>query len=234
MRRILEPEILDTLDAEDPLAESSRRDLRRVNALMGNEGLCHRAIVAALEGRAPKRLVELGCGDGEFLAGIAREFQGRPGWRDVEVWLVDRVPAVREPTLGIFREAGWSPRVVTADVFAWLDEAPGADLYLANLFLHHFSGDSLRTLLRGVARRASVLVACEPRRSRLALWASRGLGLIGCNAVTRHDGVVSVRAGFAGKELGGLWPDEEGWVLTESGAGWFSHLFTARRKGRGA
>jgi hypothetical protein len=56
------------------------------------------------------------------------------------------------------------------------------------------------------------------------------LWVVGCNDVTRHDAVVSVRAGFAGKELSPLWPEAPDWELAEHAAGSFSHLFIARRK----
>jgi hypothetical protein len=61
------------------------------------------------------------------------------------------------------------------------------------------------------------------------LFCSRLLWAIGCNAVTRHDAVVSVRAGFSGGELSALWPDQQNWRLTEQRAGMFSHLFIARK-----
>jgi len=54
------------------------------------------------------------------------------------------------------------------------------------------------------------------------------MGLMGCNAVTRHDARVSVRAGFRDDELSRLWPSG-GWTLEERGAPPFSHLFVARR-----
>jgi hypothetical protein len=54
--------------------------------------------------------------------------------------------------------------------------------------------------------------------------------LIGCGPVTRHDGRISVRAGFAGSELSTLWPDKQNWELVERRVGLFSHLFIARRK----
>ena len=58
-----------------------------------------------------------------------------------------------------------------------------------------------RRLLAGCARRADALAACEPRRSRFALGASHLIFFLGANAVTRRDGVLSVRAGFVGQEL---------------------------------
>jgi hypothetical protein len=53
--------------------------------------------------------------------------------------------------------------------------------------------------------------------------------MVGCSEVTRHDAIVSVRAGFAGRELSMLWP-AEGWDTAEKSAGLFSHSFAARRR----
>jgi hypothetical protein len=64
----------------------------------------------------------------------------------------------------------------------------------------------------------------------LALQASRLLGLIGCNEVTRHDAVVSVRAGFVDQELSALWPERTRWHLQEEAAGLFSHCFVAQQR----
>lgn len=54
------------------------------------------------------------------------------------------------------------------------------------------------------------------------------LWVLGCNDVTRHDAVVSVRAGIARGELSSLWADHDHWQLAEHRAGIFSHLFIAR------
>lgn len=121
--------------------------------------------------------------------------------------------------------------MVRADVLAWL-AAPDTGrrpIIVANLFVHHFAGARLRALLEGIAGHAGAFLCCEPRRSRFALQSSRMLGAIGCNDVTRHDAVASVRAGFSARELSSLWPRPNEWSLQEGPAGWFSHLFCARR-----
>ena len=97
------------------------------------------------------------------------------------------------------------------------------------LFLHHFEPGRLACLLALVAKRTRFFVACEPRRSGTALLGSRLLGLVGCNDVTRHDAVVSVRAGFRDREISALWP-VGGWDTEESPRGLFSHCFIARRR----
>jgi len=211
MERMLEPEWLDSLPPYDARAQRSRADLRRVNALMGNA----RHVARALHGAT--RIADLGAGDGSFMQGVVRRLR-RPG---AEVTLVDRV-ALPDPQ--------WQASAVAADAHEFLARpGPRFDAIVANLFLHHFDPAALRRLLALAARRTALFVACEPRRSRLALQASRLLGLLGCNDVTRHDAAVSVRAGFLGRELSALWPEQDGWALSEGPARPFGHLFVARR-----
>ena len=117
-----------------------------------------------------------------------------------------------------------------ADALEWLSKCDiRSDLVLTNLFLHHFSHEELRNLLRGVARLTPAFLALEPRRSWWSLAVSRMVGCIGCNRVTRHDAPASVRAGFDGQELSDLWSCSNDWTLQEQRAGWFSHTFLASR-----
>src|SRR6266536_4286482 len=67
VNRRVEPELLDSLPADDPGAVGSRRDLQRLNAWMGHGQLMARALRSALDDAAPQQLVELGAGDGEFM-----------------------------------------------------------------------------------------------------------------------------------------------------------------------
>lgn len=229
MERCVEPELLDALPAHDPRALGSRRDLERVNASMGNARIMAQVLGGALVNRKPQRIAEIGAGDGRFALSVARRL-GR-GFRGTSVVLVDRANAVRAETCGAFEQLGWDPECVAADVFDWVRGLVGpCDAITANLFLHHFSKAQLAGLFREVAGHTRLLVAVEPRRSAFCLRFSRLLWLLGCNRVTRHDAPVSVRAGFAGRELSDLWPPEADWTLEERAAGLFSHLFVARRK----
>ena len=225
--RLVEPEWLDTLPADDARAIRSRRDLVRVNALMANAGIVARELRAGLAPRAT-RIAEIGSGDGAFALRVARRLREHAG----SITLLDRASAPAEGCLAGFRDAGWSPAPVTADVFDWLADpaTPRFDAIFANLFLHHFERARLADLLRLAAEKTRLFVACEPRRSRTALAGSRLLGLVGCNDVTRHDAVVSVRAGFSGHEISELWSAPGGWHLEEGGRSIFSHGFCAERR----
>jgi hypothetical protein len=225
-RRYIQPEILDELSVDDPRAIQSRRDLQKVNTFMGHTGTVLRAMRAM---KTPPRLVvELGTGDGTFLLRIARRLGAQAGTRAV---LLDRRPSVSTATRQGFEAAGWAVEICESDVFEWLcrPHADTADVTVANLFLHHFREGELAHLLNLAAQQTKRFVACEPRRSRMALAGASMLPLIGCNDVTVHDADVSVRAGFRDRELSALWPPDAGWQVTERRAGLFSHAFVATR-----
>lgn len=225
--RRVEPELLDTLRPDDPSAQRSRRDIRRLNALMMQPGVMRRLLKRHAR-QPPRRLVDLGGGDGEFMLSVARGLSR--SWSGVTVTIVDRHPTVAPDTLQAFARLGWTVQTVQAEAQPYLDALAPADdaVIVANLFMHHFDDATLRPLLAAAARVAPLFVACEPRRAQLPLLASRHLWAIGCGPVTRYDAPVSVRAGFRGTELSQLWP-QSGWSLHEGAALLFTHGFAARR-----
>jgi len=220
MKRRLEPERLDELPADDPAAIASRRDLVLINAVMRQPAMLARALSSFPQ---PRVLLDLGGGDGRCLLAAAR----RLSWRGVQAVIADRQDVVTAQTRTGFAALGWDCTVRRGDVFDAVTELDGGTLVTANLFLHHLDEAALRRLFALLAARAMGLVACEPRGGAFALMASHLVFLLGANEVTRHDAVASVRAGFADRELSGLWP--KGWDLKERRGLPFSHLFTARR-----
>lgn len=232
MRRAVEPELLDGLPPGGAQAVGSRSDLRRLNLIMGHAGILLRALRHHFAENPfcsrPVRLVELGAGDGTLLLRLARRWSALGV--TAHVMLLDRQDLLSAKTRREFVALNWCVESVATDVFTWLERPfPTVDVMLANLFLHHFPDERLRALLQLTAARTNLFVACEPRRSPLALAASRLLRLIGCNAITQHDAIVSVRAGFVGRELSALWPSNGEWVTSEQSAGLFSHCFVAKR-----
>jgi hypothetical protein len=229
IERSVQAELLDELPVADPRAMRSRGDLRRINALMGNARFMAKAVLAAASGAIPRRIVDLGAGDGAFLLDWVRRMPSiAPG---TEVVLVDRHDAVDAGMVTALCARGFRPRSVQADGLEWLRAQPvqTGTWVLANLFLHHLTPERLRLLFNAIAEKAELCCACEPRRARASLAASKILGLIGANRVTRHDAAVSVRAGFHNQELSALWPVQPHWQLREQPAGLFSHLFLAQR-----
>jgi len=164
--------------------------LRLINALMGN----HRWL-RSKAGTNP--VVEIGAGDGC----LAQKLGG-------EVTALDLAPRPE----GLPERVDWRQ----GDLFETLPEVR-AETLVACLILHHFEAEDLARLgekIEGGSLRR--VLAAEPHRSRLAL-------VEGCtlfpfvNRVTRHDMMVSIRAGFRRGELApalGLDPDR--WQVFES------------------
>jgi hypothetical protein len=197
---------------------------------MGQPVAIGRRLVAHGATRGMRRLVDLGGGDGTLLLRVARRLA--PHCRGVQGVVVDRQPVVGALVCEGFAALGWGIETVATDAFEWLSRAPCqvGTVIIANLFLHHLPEAPLRALLAEIAPRTELFVACEPRRSRVTLGASRLVGWIGCSRVTQHDATTSVWAGFTGGELSALWPAGDDWHKEEGPTGPFSHSFVARRR----
>lgn len=217
VERTVVPEILDELPAADPKAKRSRRDLRMINVLMGN----FRWMRKEAQRFPGANIVELGAGDGGLLTLLdedRREATGRGAERVVGVDLAAR-PA------GLPQKVEWVEGNVFEVLGDLIEDGAGAGgpssiqesadrgqspmVVIANLFLHHFKDEELREL-GALLRGCEGLCISEPRRSRLA--EAEGYALFPLvNSVTRHDMMVSIRAGFCRGEL----PDLLGLVAAE-------------------
>lgn len=72
MIRTLHPKLLDDLPADEPAAIGSRRDLRRLNTLMGHAAIIARCLKNIFPHEPPSRILEIGAGDGQLLLRVAR------------------------------------------------------------------------------------------------------------------------------------------------------------------
>ncbi|MDA7504777.1 class I SAM-dependent methyltransferase [Akkermansiaceae bacterium] len=186
MKRQLTPEILDSLPGDDPGALRSRRDLRLINFLMGNERWI-------LKQNYRGGVIELGAGEGKLTQKLAErgqvvglDFQERPDNLEIP-WLA-------------------------GDLFHNLPEVKGETI-VANLILHHFRDDQLAQLGKLIRERRS-LIAVEPWRSRISLAEGYVLWPL-INRITKHDMIVSIRAGFRNGELRKLLDLGDDWEWKE-------------------
>ena len=227
--RRVEPEWLDRLAPDDPLARRTRSDLKRLNRAMWTLSIMLAGLDRIAAREKPRTILDLGAGDATLMLRIAKQRKNR--WPKVAVTLLDRQHHANALTLAGIRATGWEPNVLTTDIVEWLAMPTTStwDVATANLFVHHFDDDAIALMFAGIASRCRAFFCCEPRRSRFALAGSRMVGLLGAGKVTRFDAVVSVRAGFRGDELSALWPRGDEWALSEYDAALFSHCFVAVR-----
>lgn len=193
--------------------------LARVNRVSLSLGRTWREVATlAREGRRPVRVLDVACGGGDVLIGLAR----RAGAAGTEVELhgcdlspvaLDRARARGGDELGI--------RFSRLDVLR--EPLPtGYDVVCSSLFLHHLEREEAVRLLSAMsAATVRVLHVQDLRRTRLGyLLAWAGLNLMTRSEVARHDGLVSVAAaltldearslcrevGLDGAEVRPCWP----------------------------
>mgnify|MGYP005844571569 FL=1 len=197
MERELEPEILDDLDPADPRAVASRRDLGRINFLMGNERWLLREVGKRPQAAA-RGIVEWGAGQGHLLKRLA-SFGPATG--------IDRVARPADLPGEIAWHAG--------DLLDSGERAavPGG-LVVVNLLLHHFEAEDLRRLGE-LARPAAAIICVEPWRHPVAMTMGKSM-LPWVSEVTRHDMLVSIRAGFDAGELAAMLGLAADWKIKET------------------
>lgn len=199
MQRKVEPEILDDLPSDDPEAVRSRADLRVLNRLIGGERWILREL-AQLSG--VRRVIELGAGEGLLTMKVKEILP------DVEVCAVDLVDKPGEVPESI--------RWLQTNVLEEDLTVDDATVIIVNLFLHHLQADQLKILGQKI-NGAKALLFAEPARFPYAML----LGYLAypfVGRVTKHDMMVSIRAGFVVGELNAYfsenfeWSEEAHWM----------------------
>jgi SAM-dependent methyltransferase len=154
-RRATDPEMLDEGVPEDE-ALRSLADIRFVNRWLGNRGALLSEVRPFLAASPRPRLLGVGCGSADVPA-----FLGRAAGVPVLVVGADL-------KLLHLKQAPDDVHTVVADVRALPFPPRSFDVVTATLFLHHFDGEEVAEVLRGLfalARRA--LVVNDLHRARV-------------------------------------------------------------------
>lgn len=213
MQRQLQPELLDSLPADHPDALHNRRDLRLVNLVMGNHRWLARTLPRTV--RRDERVLEIGAGTGEL--GLRLAAQDRPV-DGLDLWP---------------RPANWSASCEWHRESLLTFEGYGRyQAVIGNLIFHQFSATDLASLGRLLREDVRVIIACEPARRRISQQVYAIVApLLGANHVSRHDGHVSIAAGFRDDELPqmlGLDPAAWTWQCTATTLGAYRMIAVRR------
>ena len=194
--RDLRPELMD--DPALDVAEHRRAlaGLARINRWSFAPSLIWRHVAAlAAPPDTPLRIVDVACGSGDLLAGLA----GRAD-RPVLLGGCDVSPTALRAADERLSTAGHEGTFERIDVLS--DPLPAADVLLNSLFLHHLDRDQAVAFLAKLAAVPAAVVLCDLRRTRRGwLLARVGTRLLSRSPVVHYDGPQSVRAAWTSAEI---------------------------------
>ena len=189
---------------DEALLEQSLGHVQAVNRWLGGWRSVLLHLPGLLPADGPARVLDVGTGSGEAAIVVAR--WARRHGREVSVTATDANPAILH--IARRRTAAWPEiRLERADALQ-LPYPDGAfHVAMLTLTLHHFEGDAVLRVLRELARvaRGGIIVSDLDRSwpnyigSKLLSWS-----VWAGNALTRHDGPLSVLRSYTRPELEAL------------------------------
>lgn len=168
-----------------------------VNRFLGGDRALRRHLSPLRTTRPDARVLDVGTGNGRVLASILRwARRGGARWRGVGLELSPEMLAAAGP-------AG-APALVRGDGLSLPFADASFDAVLCTLTLHHFRDDTAADLVAEMARVSrGVVVVNDLERCLPNYMAARLLAVTWWrgNALTRHDGPLSVLRGWTPGEL---------------------------------
>jgi hypothetical protein len=185
-RRLIKPELLDHASPEE--AQPNLADLIRINQKFGGHSVILKTLKRVVEPEDAFSLLDIGAASGDTARIIGAIFP------------LSRVVSLDRNAVNL--RSAPQPKLL-GDAFRLPFAAHSFDYVLCSLFLHHFEDEHVVELLRtfhSVARRA--LLVCDLERHIFPyLFLPATKLLFHWQAITLHDGPISVRASFKKPEL---------------------------------
>ena len=193
MRRVDSEEILDTDQCPAPEAETSLRDLCRINRWFGGVGTTRSLIeqVSRATGRKHFSVLEVAAGFGEVPRAAGKSLERRG--ITLEITDLDRM------TTHLQR----GHRAVVADALALPFRDESYDVVSCSLFTHHLQPDEVTRFAREATRvcRYAFLINDLIRHPLHLMLVYAGFPLMR-SYVSRVDGVASVKRAYTPEEMG--------------------------------
>ena len=205
LKRSDEAEWMDDLSLSEAELHLALGDIALVNKVLGGHAISLRGLKPLLHHRRgkPVRVVDAGCGNGEFLRYLSRYCRRHQIKAELIGW--DRNLSSLES--GRAMSVGMEEiRFEQKDLLSNPPLPGGGPIVVCNLFLHHFTDAQIVAMLdHWLKGGCTAIVVNELHRNRMAYYLFRLFGAIFMKSrIARHDGQVSIQRGFLKRELQGF------------------------------
>lgn len=230
MRRRYRPEQMDRPDLHRGELEGDLCNLETLNRFFGGRGVIRKRtgeLLDQLQPGEPIRVLDIGSGAGDLCRELIHLCRERA--HPILLVSVDAHAAIQAYARREMGREYPEARFVLSDARRLAFQERQFDLVLCTLALHHFTEEDAAAILREMRRvsRRWALVS-DLVRSQTAYAAVWLVTRFTTNAMTRHDGPVSVERAFTPEELQDL-ASKAGWTGAKLiGEPWFrrSLLYT--------
>jgi len=199
-KRSNSPELMDDLKLPKPELEAALGDLRKVNILLGGHAVGIAGLKPFLSRETPTHILDIGCGDGEFLRHL-HQYCHKMGFK---VCLTGWDRNAESLECGLSQNtAVMEIQYETRDVTECPELPKGDFVIICNLFLHHFTDEQIRKMLSYWSNSGcKAIVINDLDRNPLAYYLFRLFGVIFMKSkIAIHDGLISILRGFRRTEL---------------------------------
>jgi len=200
-QRNIVPEIIDDFNWSGKDLEQNLEEIEWINKYLGGTRASAYPIWKYIQKNLQKQITiaDIGCGSGDVLKKIQ---EASAPIKKVSLIGVDANQHIIDFAHNRhFRENEIS--FVKADVINQSEMIPQANVYMMNLFFHHFEEKEIHTILQNILQKnPSLVVINDLQRSKLAYTL---FGLIcklnNASFVTFNDGRLSIQKGFKRNEM---------------------------------
>jgi len=199
--RIIVPEIIDDFEMKGNAMEQNLEEIEWINKNLGGTQTSAYPILSYIQHNRTKKtlIADIGCGSGDILKYI----QSNVGKHiPIELIGVD----ANEHIIDFAHKKHFLQEKVSfihADVINHAEQIPKADVYMLNLFLHHFEMEVIQSILQNLLNlKPAVIVINDLQRSRVSYLLFKLLCYFkNASYITINDGKLSILKGFSKKEM---------------------------------
>lgn len=209
--RHIVPEIIDDFNMQGNEMEQNLEEIEWINKNLGGTKTSAMPILSYIQKNLGKKInvVDVGCGSGDTLKYIHSSVNNRG---NVELTGID----ANENIIQFAHTKHFlhsNVKFIHADVIHDAAKIPKADVYMLNLFLHHFEMPDINKILSNITQhQPELIVINDLERSRLSYLLFTLLCYFkNASFVTFNDGRLSIKKGFSRNEMKDMGKTTEGY-----------------------
>jgi 2-polyprenyl-3-methyl-5-hydroxy-6-metoxy-1,4-benzoquinol methylase len=195
-------EIMDDLDCKGEVVNQTLRELEFINRTLGGNQITVTGINDLLkdESQTDLEIVDLGCGGGDMLVLLAKEFSMKN--RKARFLGVDANPNIIDYAQSHVQNFS-NIEFETVNILSSEFQSKKFDIAIATLFFHHFTSEQLSNIIAKLHSQCRVgIVINDLHRHPLAFYSIKLLTkLFSKSTMVKFDAPLSVLRGFSRKEM---------------------------------